>query len=147
MPVLWHIYDCKDHIFKNNLPHKTVINDSWVEKIIQNQDLTLFSSNKIRAKILDIGYGGPFGHLHNLSPKSLLGFYRCWRGSNLGFVLFFPLLNHLWQFYVEDGSWKCDAYNHKWVIKLAFQIKLTVNDSFMKTKKTVLWHIYKNWHI
>ena len=22
------------------------------------------------------------GHLHNLSPKSLLGFYRCWRGPN-----------------------------------------------------------------
>ena len=26
---------------------------------------------------MDIGYGGPCGHLHNLNPKSLLGFYRC----------------------------------------------------------------------
>ena len=39
-------------------------------------------SDIIRAKILDIGYGKPCGHLHNLSPKSLLGFYRCRRGTN-----------------------------------------------------------------
>ena len=39
--------------------------------------LVPFSSDKIRAKILDLGYGGARRALHNLSPKSLLGFYRC----------------------------------------------------------------------
>ena len=40
-------------------------------------DSAPFSSDKIRAKILDLGYGGARRALHNLSPKSLLGFYRC----------------------------------------------------------------------
>ena len=33
-------------------------------------ELTPFSSDKIRAKILDLGYGGARRVLHNLSPKS-----------------------------------------------------------------------------
>ena len=44
---------------------------------------------------MDLGYGGPCGHLHNLSPKSLLGFYRCCRGPNRHpKTLFSPALHH-----------------------------------------------------
>ena len=35
-----------------------------------SDDLTPFSSDKIRAKILDLGYGGARRALYNLSPKS-----------------------------------------------------------------------------
>ena len=41
-----------------------------------SDDSAPFSSDKIRAKILDLGYGGARRALHNLSPKSLLGFYQ-----------------------------------------------------------------------
>ena len=36
----------------------------------------VIAADKILADF-DLGYGGPCGHLHNLSPKSYLGFYRC----------------------------------------------------------------------
>ena len=39
-------------------------------KVLWDDDLAPFSSNKIRAKILDLGYGGARRALHNLSPKS-----------------------------------------------------------------------------
>ena len=45
-------------------------------KVLWEDDLAPFSSDKIRAKILDLGYGGARRALHNLSPKSLLGFYQ-----------------------------------------------------------------------
>ena len=35
-----------------------------------SDDSAPFSSDKIRAKILDLGYGGARRALHNLSPKS-----------------------------------------------------------------------------
>ena len=35
-----------------------------------DDDSAPFSSDKIRAKILDLGYGGARRALHNLSPKS-----------------------------------------------------------------------------
>ena len=41
-----------------------------VRKVLQDDDLAPFSSDKIRAKILDLGYGGARRALHNLSPKS-----------------------------------------------------------------------------
>ena len=44
--------------------------DGLVRKVLQDDDLAPFSSDKIRAKILDLGYGGPRRALHNLSPKS-----------------------------------------------------------------------------
>ena len=39
-------------------------------KVFWDDDLAPFSSDKIRAKILDLGYGGARRALHNLSPKS-----------------------------------------------------------------------------
>ena len=41
-----------------------------VRKVLQDDDLAPFSSDKIRAKILDLGYGGARRALHNLSTKS-----------------------------------------------------------------------------
>ena len=41
-----------------------------VMKVLWDDNLTPFSSDKIRAKILDLGYGGARRPLHNLSPKS-----------------------------------------------------------------------------
>ena len=41
-----------------------------VMKVLWDDNLTPFSSDKIRAKILDLGYGGARRALHNLSPKS-----------------------------------------------------------------------------
>ena len=41
-----------------------------VKKVLWDDDMAPFSSDKIRAKILDIGYGGARRALHNLSPKS-----------------------------------------------------------------------------
>ena len=41
-----------------------------VMKVLWDDDLAPFSSDKIRAKILDLGYGGARRALHNLSPKS-----------------------------------------------------------------------------
>ena len=44
---------------------------AWMEKkVLWEDDLAPFSSDKIRAKILDLGYGGARRALHNLSPKS-----------------------------------------------------------------------------
>ena len=39
-------------------------------KVLLDDNLSPFSSDKIRAKILDLGYGGARRALHNLSPKS-----------------------------------------------------------------------------
>jgi len=39
-------------------------------KVLWDDNLAPFSSDKIRAKILDLGYGGARRALHNLSPKS-----------------------------------------------------------------------------
>jgi len=39
-------------------------------KLYPYDKLAPFSSDKIRAKILDLGYGGARRALHNLSPKS-----------------------------------------------------------------------------
>ena len=39
-------------------------------KVSRGDNLAPFSSDKIRAKILDLGYGGARRALHNLSPKS-----------------------------------------------------------------------------
>ena len=39
-------------------------------KVLLEDDLAPFSSDKIRAKILDLGYGGARRALLNLSPKS-----------------------------------------------------------------------------
>ena len=39
-------------------------------KVLWDDDLAPFSSDKIRAKILDLGYGGARRALHNLCPKS-----------------------------------------------------------------------------
>ena len=39
-------------------------------KVLWDDDLAPFSSDKIRAKILDLGYGGARRALHNVSPKS-----------------------------------------------------------------------------
>ena len=41
-----------------------------VRKVLQDDNPAPFSSDKIRAKILDLGYGGARRALHNLSPKS-----------------------------------------------------------------------------
>ena len=41
-----------------------------VMKVLWDDNLAPFSSDKIRAKILDLGYGGARRALHNLSPKS-----------------------------------------------------------------------------
>ena len=38
--------------------------------VSQEDDPAHFSSDKIRAKILELGYGGARRALHNLSPKS-----------------------------------------------------------------------------
>ena len=45
---------------------------AWAEGnvVVIYNDLAPFSSDKIRAKILDLGYGGARRALHNLSPKS-----------------------------------------------------------------------------
>ena len=39
-------------------------------KVLWDDNLAPFSSDKIRAKILDLGYEGARRALHNLSPKS-----------------------------------------------------------------------------
>ena len=39
-------------------------------KVLWDDNLAPFSSDKIRAKTLDLGYGGARRALHNLSPKS-----------------------------------------------------------------------------
>ena len=39
-------------------------------KVLWDDNLASFSSDKIRAKILDLGYGGARRALHNLGPKS-----------------------------------------------------------------------------
>ena len=39
-------------------------------KVLWDDNLAPFSSDKIRAKILDLGFGGARRALHNLSPKS-----------------------------------------------------------------------------
>ena len=39
-------------------------------KVLWDDDLAPFCSDKIRAKILDLGYGGARRALHNLCPKS-----------------------------------------------------------------------------
>ena len=39
-------------------------------EVLWNDNLAPFSSDKIRAKILDLGYGGARRALHNLCPKS-----------------------------------------------------------------------------
>ena len=39
-------------------------------KVSRGDNLAPFSSDKIRARILDLGYGGARRALHNLSPKS-----------------------------------------------------------------------------
>ena len=44
--------------------------DRLMRKVLQGDNLAPFSSDKIRAKILELGYGGPCGHLHKLIPKS-----------------------------------------------------------------------------
>ena len=44
--------------------------DGLVRKVWQDDNLAPFSSDKIRAKILDLGYGGARRALHNLCPKS-----------------------------------------------------------------------------
>ena len=44
--------------------------DRLMRKVLQGDNLAPFSSDKIRAKILDLGYGGARRALHNLSPKS-----------------------------------------------------------------------------
>ena len=44
--------------------------DGPPRKVSQGDNLAPFSSDKIRAKILDLGYGGARRALHNLSPKS-----------------------------------------------------------------------------
>ena len=44
-----------------------------VMKVLWDDNLTPFSSDKIRAKILDLGYGGAHRALHNLCPKSARG--------------------------------------------------------------------------
>ena len=41
-----------------------------VRELLWDDNLALFSSDKIRAKILDIGYGGARRALHNLCSKS-----------------------------------------------------------------------------
>ena len=41
-----------------------------MRKVLQDDTLAPFSSDKIRAKILDLGYGGARMALHNRSPKS-----------------------------------------------------------------------------
>ena len=41
-----------------------------MRKVLQDDNSAPFSSDKIRAKILDLGYGGARRALHNLCPKS-----------------------------------------------------------------------------
>ena len=43
----------------------------WGVPPFEETTSTPFSSDKIRAKILDLGYGGAHRALHNLSPKSV----------------------------------------------------------------------------
>ena len=53
-------------IVSNLTPH----GDGPMRKVSQDDNPAPFSSDKIRAKILDLGYGGARRALHNLSPKS-----------------------------------------------------------------------------
>ena len=41
-----------------------------VMKVLWDDEFAPFNSDKIRAKILELGYGGARRALHNLSPKS-----------------------------------------------------------------------------
>ena len=41
-----------------------------MRKLLWDDNSTPFSSDKIRAKIVDLGYGGARRALHNLSPQS-----------------------------------------------------------------------------
>ena len=49
--------------------------------LITKYELHPVRSDKIRARILDLGSGAARRALQNLNPKSLLGFYRCARGA------------------------------------------------------------------
>ena len=54
--------------FRNLINHSLI---NWnLLKRHPFDELAPFSSDKIRAKILDLGYGGAGRALHNLSPKS-----------------------------------------------------------------------------
>ena len=44
--------------------------EGLVKKVLWDDDMAPFSSDKIRAKILDLCYGGARRALHYLSPKS-----------------------------------------------------------------------------
>ena len=55
------------HVILRNL---TTSGARLARKVLQDDNLAPFSSDKIRAKILDLGYGGACRALHNLSPKS-----------------------------------------------------------------------------
>ena len=54
-------------IVKNRAPFGAGL----ARKVLWEDDLAPFSSDKIRAKILDLGYGGARRALHNLSSKSV----------------------------------------------------------------------------
>ena len=56
--------------FSGIMCNLTPNSDGLVRKVLQGDNLAPFSSDKIRAKILDLGYGGARRALHNLSPKS-----------------------------------------------------------------------------
>ena len=56
--------NAKIHVYRSKLSLASNGSDGWITLFHP------FSSNKIRAKILDLGYGGARRALHNLSPKS-----------------------------------------------------------------------------
>ena len=56
--------------FSNIVRNRAPCGARLARKVLQDDNLAPFSSDKIRAKILDLGYGGARRALHNLSPKS-----------------------------------------------------------------------------
>ena len=75
--VTWHqegwVLGVLPSIIVSNLTPK---GDGLKRKVLQGENLAPFGSDKIRAKILDLGYGGARRALHKISPKSLLRFYQ-----------------------------------------------------------------------
>ena len=56
--------------FSNIVRNRAPCGARLARKVLQDDNLAPFSSDKIRAKILNLGYGGARRALHNLSPKS-----------------------------------------------------------------------------
>ena len=65
--ALWRGFGVPPYVILRSL---TPIGARLARKVLRDDNLAPISSDKIRAKIFDLGYGGAHRALYNLSPKS-----------------------------------------------------------------------------